>query len=144
MSPPSVSNDVVQTQGSGPWLSFVTPDQHALGIAPGPADDVWYCDGVANALYRVAMNGTLTKYAVPNSGFCAFVTRNPDGNLYFGEVDTTTSQSGIGRFSESGAYTFFPAVNNTGGQLFAITSASDGHVWGLANGSLWRLNSDGT
>src|SRR5215469_10569390 len=97
---------VVQQQGGGPWVTFSIPGTPTFGITAGPDGAVWYCDEGANALRRVDMSGVGTFFSAPDSGFCSSVITGPDGNLYFGETDTTLNESGIARMTPSGTYSF--------------------------------------
>jgi streptogramin lyase len=75
------------------------------GITPGPDGAMWFTERNANALGRIAPNGTTTQY--PSSGNPlsagadpAGIVTGPDGNIYFteygtsaiGELDPTTGQ----------------------------------------------------
>jgi len=129
---------VQQPQGGGPWITFST-SQRAKTITSGRDGNVWYCEGTF--IGRITMVGTTTDFQVPSPNSCLSMTPNPDGNVYFGEGGG--GGDGIGRITPQGTITLFTGPE-AGAQVQSIESGSDGNIWAVVAGHIWRLTPQGT
>lgn len=75
------------------------------GIAVGPGDEVWFTAIDADAIGRLAPDGTATLTPVPGGiGMPAMITAGPDGAMWF----TLNRGSGLGRVDAAGEVTVHP------------------------------------
>jgi virginiamycin B lyase len=108
------------------------------GIAQGPDGAMWFTERNADAIGRVAADGTVTQYPTSGNGLQAgadpaSIVTGPNGDLYFtefgtsaiGELDPTTGQL-VGEYATptSDAGPDGIAVGSDGGIWFAEQSAS--------------------
>ncbi len=76
----------ITTQGTVTTIVAVVPGGVSAGdaIALGGDGAVWFTEAAANALARIAPDGTLSTFAVPaGAGSPAGVASGPDGSLWF-------------------------------------------------------------
>jgi len=77
----------------------------AQGITAGPDGAVWFTQRTAGKIGRISMSGSITEFALPNTGVQPYViTAGPDGALWFTEVIGNK----IGRITTNGAIAEFP------------------------------------
>ena len=135
VSTSGVSPFVQQQQGSGPWLTYATSFT-ASAVALGRDGNVWYCEG--SLVGRISMTGVTTDFPLP-SATCLGITPNPDGNEYFGE--SGGGIGGIGQITPQGAITLFAGPES--GAPSSIETGSDGNVWAVHAGHVWRMTTQG-
>jgi virginiamycin B lyase len=107
----------------------------ARGMTLGPDSNLWLTDADANAIGRVALDGTVvddyklgtyTGFPIPTAnGFPVPITAGPDGNLWFVELNNGGK---IGRCTTTGVITEF-ALPGPSGSQWAIASGLDGNLW---------------
>src|SRR5262252_8061435 len=123
------------SQGTIPGLTS-TPINfagNADAFAAGPDANVWIVDSTANAVGRLAVDGSSYQaFPVPSpAAGLQSITAGPDGNLWF----TETVAAKVGRITASGTITEFPLPANfryvnpvlvASGSIFP---GPDGNVW---------------
>jgi len=107
----------------------------ARGMTLGPDGNLWLTDADANAIGRVAQDGTVvddyklgtyTGFPIPTANaFPVPITAGPDGNLWFVELNNGGK---LGRCTTAGIITEF-ALPGPSGSQWAIASGLDGNVW---------------
>jgi streptogramin lyase len=136
-------------QGTIPGLTStpITFSGHADAFVPGPDGNVWLVDYNANAIGRLAVDGSAYQaFAVPTAAAGVnSIAAGPDGNLWF----TESSASKVGRITTSGAITEFPVPGSfqfvfpvlvaTG----SIASGPDGNLWISGRGQMARVSPQG-
>jgi virginiamycin B lyase len=137
-------------QGTIPGLTStpITFSGHADDFVAGPDGNVWLADSTANAIGRLAVDGSAYQafpVPTPAAGLNSIVA-GPDGNLWF----TESSVSKVGRITTSGAiteftvpapfvYVLFGFVNGEG----TIAAGPDGNLWISGSGQMARVTPQG-
>jgi len=108
---------------------------YARGMTLGPDRNLWLTDADANAIGRVAQDGTVvddyklgtyTSFPVPTANsFPVAITAGPDGALWFVE---TNNGGKIGRCTTNGAIAEFPLPGPSNG-FPGIATGPDGNLW---------------
>jgi virginiamycin B lyase len=137
-------------QGTIPGLTStpITFSGHADDFAAGPDGNVWLVDSTANAIGRLAVDGSAYQaFPVPTAGAgLNSIVAGPDGNLWF----TESSVSKVGRITTSGAitefavpaafvYVLFGFVNGEG----TIAAGPDGNLWISGSGQMAKVTPQG-
>jgi virginiamycin B lyase len=101
-------------------------------IAPGPDDNVWFTDGVANAIGVVTQKGAILEIALPSlQSAPSGITGGADGNVWFTEAGMgpgTATGNKIGRVTPNGVVTEF-AIPTADSLPIGIGLGPDGSVW---------------
>jgi virginiamycin B lyase len=110
-----------------------------IGIVAGPDGAMWFTENDAAKIGRVAMDGTVTEFALSNfldkpDGIAA----GPDGNLWFA-TEYETSQ--IGRLTTDGVITLFPTPRFD--HPHNIAAGPDGNMWFTEDDAVGRITPDG-
>ncbi len=108
-----------------------------FGVTQGPVGSEWF--SLDNAVARVDQQGRITTYPVsdPNEQDVGWMTRGPDGEVWFAERDTGK----IGRISANGSIREY-ALPSPDAVPQGIVFAPDGNVYVTEQGSnaIARLN----
>jgi virginiamycin B lyase len=89
--------------------------------AVGPDGAIWYTDGRAPRIGRVAPDGTVRTYPVPGFAPPDFISSGPDGALWF------TRSRAIARMSVTGQYTEYAL--DAEHEARGIVAGPDGALW---------------
>ena len=90
----------------------------------GPDGALWFTEGHGNKIGRLALDGSITEYAIPTAGaFARDIVVGPDGALWF----TEQSSDKVGRVTTAGEITEFPLA--PGALPGAIVAGPDGALW---------------
>jgi streptogramin lyase len=84
---------------------------------------------------------------VPDGSQPGPITAGPDGNLWFGEYDTSSGLSDIGKITTTGTVTTYSIPGGTGYGPGGITSGPEGDIWFTEVGSdgyIGKITPDGT
>ena len=93
------------------------------GIASGPDGNIWFTEGLRNAIVRLTPLGEFTFFPIPTPGANPHgITAGPDGALWFTEFNANQ----IGRIDTFGNITEFGPVT---GSADRITVGPDGNLW---------------
>jgi len=105
------------------------------GLVAGPDGALWVAED--GAIGRVAIDGTIKEFPLPDSAAAYSITLGSDGNLWFMEADALAANANnIGRITPAGAITVFP---------IPITFQVQGTIVAGVDGALWfSLPSQGT
>lgn len=94
-------------------------------IAKGPDGNMWIAATVYAELLKVAPDGSMTVYPVPNPGSrLQGLVVGSDGNLWFAE----SGNSAIGKMTTSGTVTEYP-LPSTSDVPVDVTLGKDGNIW---------------
>jgi virginiamycin B lyase len=101
-----------------------------FGVTSGPVGSEWF--SLDNAVARIDQQGQITTYPVsdPNEHDVGWMTRGPDGDVWFAERDTGK----IGRISANGSMREY-ALPSPGAIPQGIVFAPDGNVYVTEQGS---------
>lgn len=117
---------------SGCTTMFVPPatDAGPFGVTSGPLGSEWFANG--HDIARIDQQGNLTLYPVsdPNEQDVGWLTRGPDGAVWFAERDTGK----IGRLGANGALREY-ALPSPDAVPQGIVFAPDGDVYVTEQGS---------
>lgn len=114
--PPGLAPDAVSI------TEYPTLGTTPQGIAAGPDGAVWYT--LADAIERIAPNGTVTRFALAANSGPSRITAGPDGALWFSQVTSNR----IGRITTAGAVTKFP-IPTPNSEPHSIVLGPDGALW---------------
>jgi virginiamycin B lyase len=107
-------------------------------ITEQPDGTVWYTNPGLNTVGRIALDGSMTEFAVPTpSAFPLDIAVGSDGNVWFTERDAAK----VGRITPDGVISEFdlsPAAYPEG-----IASGPDGGLWVAASGAIDRVGTSG-
>jgi streptogramin lyase len=110
----------------------LAPGSQPWGITAGPDDAVWFADYGAQAIGRIARDGTIQAFPLPTANARPIdITLGNDGNLWFTETTTTTNLDPMGnvaRITPAGEVTEFPV----GTMPSQIAAGPDGNIWYVA------------
>jgi virginiamycin B lyase len=108
-----------------------------FGVTSGPLGSEWF--SLDHAVARIDQQGQITTYPVsdPNEQDVGWMTRGPDGSVWFAERDTGK----IGRIDPNGSMREYPLPSPDAGPQ-GIVFAPDGNVYVTEQGSnaIARLN----
>jgi streptogramin lyase len=101
-----------------------------LYITAGPDGNMWFT--ATGVIARIAMDGTVTPFALPTGGFPQEITAGPDGNLWF--VDNFRNNVGTIEPQAPNTITLYPIPSHPGGgttssQPIGIAAGPDGNMW---------------
>jgi streptogramin lyase len=112
---------------AGGIVEYPIPTATSLpqGLTVGPDGAVWFAERTANAIGRLAPDGTFTEFPLPSLSAQPFsIAVGPDGNLWF----TERSGNRIGRLTPAGTITEF-AVPTAASLPAGIAAGPDGAMW---------------
>jgi len=119
------------TGGMPTFREFPTPTQVDF-MAAGPDDNIWFTNSVGpGAIGRLTLGGALTSFPLlnPTNEVATAITGGPDGNVWFGILDATSSGfNKVGRSSTSGSIFEFSLPLGTDFPT-AIRTGADGNLW---------------
>jgi virginiamycin B lyase len=108
----------------------------AAGITAGPDGAIWFAQGGASRIGRIATDTLmLTEYPTPGF-FPAGITSGPDGALWFTEGGASI---GIGRMATGGEVTQFEIPSLPA----EITTGPDGSLWITEGSKIVRMTAEG-
>ena len=108
------------TTGSpSPQPVTVMSDPSPREIVAGPDGAMWFVEGGGEALGRVAMDGSISRFPLPGSATGGNLVVGPDGALWL------LHGGAIGRMTTSGAYEEWPFS----GYPESLAVGSDGNLW---------------
>ncbi len=129
-----VAASLITARGDAGGLGFFPePEYVALNrsypssLTTGPSGDIWFTENSADRIGRIAADGHLHEFPLPEGDFGASptsITLGPDGNLWFIESGTRK----IGRITPTGTVKEFPIPSPLNLPL-DITSGPDGKLW---------------
>jgi virginiamycin B lyase len=97
------------------------------GIAIGPEGSAWVAMSQANAVDRIAADGTRTRFPLPAGSEPQDIVLGPDGAFWIAELGSDK----IGRMTTAGAVTNEYPVPGHGGELAEVSSITTGPDEGL-------------
>ncbi|HYL26631.1 MAG TPA: Virginiamycin B lyase [Candidatus Nitrosotalea sp.] len=100
--------------------SFSWPDY----IVRGPQHALWFSEFYSDKIGRVAMNGKMTEFSLPDNTDIEGITAGADGNIWF----TAPGAAQIGRMTPQGTVTTFP-IEASNPSPRGMTLGPDGNVW---------------
>ena len=89
------------------------------GITLGPDGAMWFTSLCAKSIGRIAMDGTINEYSVPDLQTPGDIAAGPDGALWF------TNANSVGRMTTTGILTEYPV----GFYIAGITRGPDNAMW---------------
>jgi streptogramin lyase len=134
------------------------PNSGPGGIVVGPDGNLWFTELMGNRIGRITPTGEITEYSLPadttppdSPSFVTpsgpyWITRGPDGNLWFTEMRGDHSK--IGCITSGGEITEYPlpgAGTDAGTNIPAnVTVGPDGNLWFTEMGSIGRITTAGS
>ncbi|MGE5461020.1 MAG: PxKF domain-containing protein, partial [Solirubrobacterales bacterium] len=111
------------------------------GIALGPDGAMWFTEWRVSKIGRIALDGTITEFALPGGRLPTGIAAGPDGALWF----TAPGANAIGRLTTSGAESEL-SIPTASGNPTGITLGPDGALWFTEQGGshIGRIAGDGT
>jgi streptogramin lyase len=113
--------------GAQPKLDFFnTPTQGAWPdyIISGPQGALWFSEFYTDKIGRIATNGQITEFPLPDNNDIEGIAAGPDGNIWF----TEPGAQQIGRMTPTGQVTAF-AIPGPNPSPRGITAGPDGNLW---------------
>jgi virginiamycin B lyase len=119
---------------SGTITEFQLPgaDVQPRGLIAGPSDDIWFTQSAAagGAIGRIAIDGKITIYPLPQGHEPGAIVSGPDGDLWFTDVvfGGRSITGRIGRVTPNGTVRFF-SLPRPDTQPAGIALGPDGAIW---------------
>lgn len=139
---PTVTAGTPATSAATVITDGIDPAANVGRLATGPAESVWFAQGEAGKIGRIAADGVVTEFSAAVAGGAALtpeqLTLGPDGAMWFTDQDNPV----VGRLDPAtGAVTTValpapPGVDKSTG----ITRGPDGNVWVTTDQSIERIN----
>jgi virginiamycin B lyase len=121
------------------FIDYFVTQAVPLGIAEGDDGDIWFANSGNQNLVayvgHVSANGRITLIPVPGGGAPQRITRGPDGNYWFTDIQVFKLYNRIdkiGRISPSGVSIEFPIPTRNAAPA-GLTSGPDGAIWFAEN-----------
>lgn len=95
------------------------------GIAIGPEGDAWVTMTLANAVDRIAPDGTRTRFPLAAGSEPQDIALGPDGAFWIAEYGAEK----IGRMTTAGVVTNEYPAPSPGAEIGGITAGPDGNIW---------------
>jgi virginiamycin B lyase len=120
-----------KADGSVTTFQLPTPRSYPGQIISGPDGNLWFTENAVDRIGRSTTSGIVTEFPLPaghhfpQGPLVHWLAAGSDGNLWFVEAGA------VGRITPAGAITEFglPAGMN----VYAITAAPDGTLWGAGS-----------
>ena len=106
------------------FFNTVTPGSWPDYIVSGPQHALWFSEFYADKIGKVATDGHMSEFSLPDGVDIEGITAGPDGNIWF----TAPGASKIGRMTPSGSVTSFSIVGSNPSPR-GITTGPDGNLW---------------
>ena len=122
---------------------FALPEANSLPhlMAKGADGALWFTEQTGHRIGRIATEGTITEFALPQAGNPIGIAAGPDGNMWFTEAPGDR----IGRIDPHGTISEFAAGLSAGSSTGSITAGPDGGLWFTEDsGKLGRISTSGT
>jgi virginiamycin B lyase len=120
-----LSNQVIRLSPNGQYTAFTVGSGPAW-ICVGPDNALWFAEEGANAIGRLATDGTFTEFPTGQKyGEPSGIATGPDGALWFTDFD---GRFEIGRLTTSGKMRFF-ASSSAAGELLQIAPGPKSAMW---------------
>jgi streptogramin lyase len=103
------------TPTAGAWPDY---------IVAGPQGALWFSEFYTDRIGRVATDGTITEFPLPDSNDIEGIAAGADGNIWF----TEPGANQIGRMTPGGSVTAFP-IKGDNPSPRGITQGPDGNIW---------------
>ncbi len=123
----TTSHYVVRITTGGTETYFSNSGGFATHIAAGAPGALWFTD-LNNSIGKIALDGTITTYAVPGASTTFDIAKGPDGNMWF----TERGSQSIGKITAGGSSTLYHIPS--GATPIGITAGPDGALWFSASG----------
>jgi streptogramin lyase len=116
----------------GSWPDF---------IVAGPQQAMWFTEFFGNFIGRIAMDGTITTFTLPDANDAEGITVDGKGNIWF----TEPGANQIGKMTARGKGTLFQ-INGSNPSPRGITLGPDGNMWYTEyyDGYIGRVTPQGT
>ncbi len=122
------------TTGKVEEFPIPTKYSYPLGIAQGPAGNMWFSEVNQSQIGEIAPSGEVKEFPVPSLSYSPIgIAPGPDGNIWFSESEEAKANS-IGRLAPSGEVKQFPLPTRESVPL-GIVQGPDGNMWFIENGS---------